>query len=142
MNIIIINGPNLNLLGKRETDIYGCESFLEYLKTLRERYATINIDYFQSNQEGEIIETLQHAGNSYSGVILNAAAYSHTSIAIADAVRHYRIPIIELHISNIYSRESFRHHSFISPHCKGAIAGFGLHSYTLATEALINHYTK
>lgn len=142
MNIIIINGPNLNLLGEREPEIYGSKTFLQYLKTLQELYAKTNIDYFQSNHEGEIIEKIQHASNSYSGIILNAAAYSHTSVAIADTVRYCLIPIIEVHISNIYSRESFRHYSFISPYCKGIIAGFGLYSYTLATEVLVKHYTK
>ena len=137
MKIIIINGPNLNLLGKREPEIYGCLTFEEYLKTLRENFKDIQIDYFQSNIEGEIISKIQETGFEYNGIILNAGAYTHTSIGIGDAVKAVTSPVVEVHISNTFSRETFRHQSFISPAAKGVIIGFGLKSYDLAIKSLI-----
>ena len=134
--IQIINGPNLNLLGKREPCVYGNQTFDEYLITLKETFPAIQIDYFQSNSEGEIVDKLQEVGFSYDGIILNAAAYTHTSIAIADAIRAITTPVIEVHISNIFKRESCRHHSYLSEVCKGCIIGFGLDSYRLEVEAL------
>ena len=135
MKIVIINGPNLNLLGKREPTVYGSTSFEEYLILLKEKYPTIKLSYFQSNIEGEIISKIQEVGFEYDGVILNAGAYTHTSIGIADAVKAITTPVIEVHISNTFSRESFRHQSYISPNAKGVIIGFGLKSYDLAIEA-------
>ena len=132
MNILIINGPNLNLLGKREPDIYGKQTFTEYLEKLRQKFREHHIDYFQSNYEGDIIEKLHKANDVYGGIILNAAAYTHTSIAIADAIAGISVPVVEVHISNIFKRESFRHKSYIAPYCKGSISGFGLDSYRLA----------
>lgn len=137
MKIIIINGPNLNLLGKRETSIYGKESFEEYLKKLKQSYKDVQIDYYQSNIEGELIDTIHKTGFLYDGIILNAGAYTHTSIAIADAIKAIHAPVIEVHLSNIFSREDFRHHSYIAPVVKGSISGFGLSSYRLALEAII-----
>ena len=134
--IIIINGPNLNLLGVRETSIYGDISFDNYFKELKEFYKTIELDYYQSNIEGEIINKIQEVGFSYDGIVLNAAAYTHTSVGIADAISAIQSPVIEVHISNIYSREEFRKHSLIAPYCKGSICGFGLESYRLAVESL------
>lgn len=136
MKILIINGPNLNLLGKRETKIYGNQSFDEYFNTLKEEYPEIELKYFQSNIEGEIINQIQE-GENYSGIILNAGAYTHTSIAIADAVSSIYTEVVEVHISNVYKRESFRHKSYISPVCKGSIVGFGLDVYRLAVESFI-----
>ena len=135
--IQIINGPNLNLLGKREPCVYGNQTFDEFLITLKETFPAIQIDYFQSNSEGEIIDKLQEVGFSYDGIILNAAAYTHTSIAIADAIRAITAPVIEVHISNTFKRESYRHHSYLSEVCKGCIIGFGLDSYRLAAEAFL-----
>jgi len=135
--LIIINGPNLNLLGKREPEIYGSETFEDYLKTLKAKYSNINIDYYQSNIEGELIDKLQDVGFSYDGIILNAAAYTHTSVGIGDAVKAIQTPVIEVHISNTFSREVFRHQSFISPNAHGIIIGFGLKSYDLAIENFI-----
>lgn len=137
--ILIINGPNLNLLGKRQTDIYGEISFEEYLTNLRDKYASIDIHYYQSNHEGALIDKIQAANSEFEGIILNAGAFSHTSIAIADAILAISIPIIEIHISNVFARETFRHHSFISPYCKGLIAGLGIHGYEFALESLINN---
>ena len=137
MKITIINGPNLNLLGRRETKIYGEQSFEDYLTELREAFPGIDIEYFQSNVEGEIVDKLQDAGFSADGIILNAAAYTHTSVAIGDAVVAIESPVIEVHISNVYARESYRHESRIGPHCKGVIAGFGLMGYRLALEAFL-----
>lgn len=137
MNILIINGPNLNLLGKREKSIYGEESFDDFLAGLRQRYASHQIDYFQSNIEGEIIDKIQEAGFSCDGIILNAGAYTHTSIAISDAMRAVPAPVIEVHISNIHAREEYRHKSMIAAAASGSIIGFGLDSYRLAIEALI-----
>lgn len=130
--IQIINGPNLNLLGKREPGVYGSQSFDEYLTTLKAIFPQMTIDYFQSNSEGELIDRIQEAGFSADGIVLNAGAYTHTSIAIADAIRAVQAPVIEVHISNVFSRESFRHHSYLSAVCKGSISGFGLDSYRLA----------
>lgn len=134
MQILILNGPNLNLTGERETKFYGTISFEEYLNDLSKKYPEINITYFQSNIEGEIINKIQEVNIKFDGVILNAGAYTHTSIAIGDAVKNMKIPVIEVHISNIFSRETFRHTSYISPYCAGVISGFGLNSYTLAME--------
>ncbi len=136
MKILIINGPNLNLLGVREKSIYGDQSFETYLEQLRKRYSTIDIEYFQSNGEGEIIDKLHEYGFSIDGIILNAGGYTHTSVAICDAIKAITTPVVEVHISNIYSREAFRHTSFIAPNAKGSIMGFGLDSYRLAIESL------
>ncbi len=137
MNVIIINGPNLNLLGKRETEIYGAQSFESYLRDLKQKYPTIRLDYYQSNIEGELINKIQEIGFSYDGIILNAAAYTHTSIGIGDAIKAITTPVIEVHISNTFSRETFRHQSFISPNAKGIIIGFGLKSYELALQSFM-----
>ncbi|MCG2610529.1 type II 3-dehydroquinate dehydratase [Flavobacterium sp. SM15] len=137
MKIIIINGPNLNLLGKREPEIYGNETFEDYFFLLKNKYATVDLHYFQSNIEGEIISKIQEIGFSYDGIILNAAAYTHTSIGIGDAVKAISTPVIEVHISNTFSRESFRHQSYISPNAKGVIIGFGLTSYELAIKSFL-----
>lgn len=137
MKIIIINGPNLNLLGKREPDVYGSETFETYLETLRDKFQTVSIDYYQSNIEGEIISKIQEVGFSYDGILLNAAAYTHTSIGIGDAVKAITTPVIEVHISNTFSRENFRHQSYISPNAKGIIIGFGLQSYELALQSFL-----
>jgi 3-dehydroquinate dehydratase-2 len=134
MKIQIINGPNLNLLGVREKSIYGDNSFESYLAQLRKQYADVDIEYFQSNKEGELIDKLHEIGFSYDGVILNAGAYTHTSIAIADAIAAITTPVIEVHISNVHKREAFRHHSMLAASCVGVIAGFGLNSYRLALE--------
>ncbi|MAB49062.1 MAG: type II 3-dehydroquinate dehydratase [Flavobacteriaceae bacterium] len=135
--LIIINGPNLNLLGKREPEIYGSQTFEDYLKVLQSKYSDIALDYFQSNIEGELIDKLQDVGFSYDGIILNAAAYTHTSVGIGDAVKAIETPVVEVHISNTFSREEFRHQSYISPNAKGIILGFGLKSYDLAIESFI-----
>ncbi|MDO4171310.1 MAG: type II 3-dehydroquinate dehydratase [Prevotellaceae bacterium] len=137
MKILIMNGPNLNLLGVREPGIYGSSSFESYLPKLRERYAGIELEYYQSNIEGEMINKLQEVGFTYDGVVLNAGAYTHTSVALHDCIRSLRCPVIEVHISNVHTREEFRHHSYLSPACKGVICGFGLDSYRLGVEALI-----
>ena len=135
--IIIINGPNLNLLGKREPEIYGSESFEAYFKSLKEEFPNLELDYYQSNIEGELIDKLHEVGFSYDGIILNAAAYTHTSVGIGDAVKGISTPVIEVHISNTYSREEFRHQSFISPNANGVILGFGLKSYALALQTFL-----
>ena len=135
MRVIIINGPNLNLLGKREPEVYGNETFEDYLTYLKEKFPNINLDYFQSNVEGELISKIQEVGFTYDGIILNAAAYTHTSIGIGDAVKAISSTVIEVHISNTFAREEFRHHSFISPNAKGVILGFGLNSYELALHS-------
>ena len=137
MKITIINGPNLNLLGTRETDIYGSQNFDSYLDSLKASFPNITFDYFQSNIEGEIINHI-HESKDCDGIILNAAAYTHTSVGIADAVKSKDSKVIEVHISNTYSREEFRHNSFLSPVVNGIIIGFGLDSYRLAIESLIN----
>ncbi|HOV83683.1 MAG TPA: type II 3-dehydroquinate dehydratase [Paludibacteraceae bacterium] len=136
-HIQIINGPNLNLLGVREPTIYGNMSFETYFQKLKAQFADIELEFYQSNCEGDIIDKLQQVSSSCDGIILNAGAYTHTSIAIADAIRSIAIPVIEVHISNVFQRENFRHHSFLSPVCKGCIIGFGLDSYRLAIEALL-----
>jgi 3-dehydroquinate dehydratase II len=137
MKIDIINGPNLNLLGKREPDKYGSEAFEDYLASLKVLYSEIEFSYFQSNVEGEIINELQKIGFSYDGIILNAGGYTHTSVAIADAIASVRTPVVEVHITNIAAREEFRHTSLIARSCAGSISGFGLDSYRLAVEAII-----
>ena len=136
--IIIINGPNLNLLGKRQPEIYGDINFEDFIAEQKDKFPTISITYFQSNIEGEIIDKLHQVGFDFDGIILNAAAYTHTSVGIGDAVASITSPVIEVHISNTYSREEFRHVSFISPHAKGVILGFGLKSYELALTSFIN----
>jgi 3-dehydroquinate dehydratase-2 len=137
MKLLILNGPNLNLLGKREPSIYGSETFEAYLKVLQAKYTDVELHYFQSNIEGELIDKLHEVGFSYTGVILNAAAYTHTSVGIGDAVKGIETPVIEVHISNVHAREAFRHQSFIAPNAKGVIAGFGLKSYDLAIESFL-----
>jgi 3-dehydroquinate dehydratase-2 len=137
MNIQIINGPNLNLLGVREKSIYGDSNFESYLTELQGRYPAIKITYYQSNVEGEIINKLHEVGFTYDGIILNAGAYTHTSVAIGDAIAGINTPVIEVHISNVYKREEFRHQSMLARNCKGVIAGFGLDSYRLAVESLV-----
>ena len=137
MKIVIINGPNLNLLGKREPGIYGSESFESYLPLLRERFPDVEIGYFQSNHEGELIDRMQEEGFDSDGIVLNAGAYTHTSVALHDCIRAIKVPVVEVHISNVHQREPFRHVSMISAACKGVICGFGLDSYRLAIEALI-----
>ena len=137
MNIIIINGPNINLLGKREPGIYGSQSFEDFYDGLVARYPQVTLSYFQSNIEGELIDKIQEVGFSYDGIILNAAAYTHTSIGIGDAVKAITTPVIEVHISNTYAREAFRHQSFISPNAKGIILGFGLKSYELGLQSFL-----
>ena len=138
MRIQIINGPNLNLLGVREPEIYGKRAWEDYLKELRNRYHDVRIDYFQSNLEGEIINMIQEVGFDRDGIVLNAGAYTHTSIAILDAIKSLSTPTVEVHISNVHQREEFRRHSVISPACMGVICGFGLDSYTLAVQAILN----
>lgn len=140
MKIQIINGPNLNLLGQREPGIYGTSSFDDYLATLRSRYADVEIDYYQSNIEGELINKMQEVGflgDVVDGIVLNAGAYTHTSVALQDCIRSLKCPVIEVHISNVHQREEFRHKSLISCACKGVICGFGLDSYRLAIEAIV-----
>ena len=137
MNILIINGPNLNLLGKREPEVYGSTTFEDYLIDLKKKFTDDTIDYFQSNIEGEIIDKLHDAGFSAGGIILNAGGYTHTSVAIGDAVKSIATPVIEVHISNTFARESFRHQSFISANAKGIVIGFGLQSYELGLLSLI-----
>jgi 3-dehydroquinate dehydratase-2 len=135
MKILIINGPNLNLLGTREPEVYGSESFESYFETLQNQFNTMQLSYYQSNIEGELISKLQEVGFTFDGIIINAGAYTHTSIGIADAIKAITTPVVEVHISNTFSRETFRHQSFISPHSKGVIIGFGLKSYELALQS-------
>ena len=137
MKIQIINGPNLNLLGVREKSIYGDSDFETYLGKLRAQYPALEISYYQSNVEGEIINKLHEIGFSAGGIVLNAGAYTHTSIAIADAIAAIKTPVIEVHISNVYKREDFRHHSMLAANCKGVIAGIGMNSYRLAIDSLL-----
>ena len=137
MKIIIINGPNLNLLGKREPEIYGANSFDDYFKVLQNKFSSIDLSYFQSNIEGEIIDKLHEVGFNYDGIILNAAAYTHTSVGIGDAVKAIETPVVEVHISNVHAREEFRHHSYIAANAKGVIVGFGLKGYELAIESFL-----
>ncbi|MDB4591320.1 3-dehydroquinate dehydratase [Flavobacteriaceae bacterium] len=136
-NFIIINGPNLNLLGKREPLIYGDQTFEDYFISLQKKYPLLNLSYFQSNIEGELIDKLQEVGFKVDGIILNAAAYTHTSVGIGDAVKGITVPVVEVHISNTFSREEFRHHSYISPNAKGIVLGFGLKSYELALKSFL-----
>lgn len=138
MKLIIINGPNLNLLGKREPEIYGFNTFEDYFSRLKTNFSAIDLEYFQSNIEGEIIDKLHEVGFEYDGIILNAGAYTHTSIGIGDAVKAIETPVVELHISNVHAREEFRHKSYISPNANGIIIGFGLQGYELAIQSFIN----
>jgi len=135
MKIIIINGPNLNLLGKREQDIYGRQSFEEYFAEVKKEFPHFSIDYFQSNVEGEIINKLHQASEQFDGIILNAGGYTHTSVAIADAVKAIDTPVVEVHISNIFAREEYRHISLIAPNASGSVIGFGMKSYALALQS-------
>ncbi|PKA99508.1 3-dehydroquinate dehydratase [Flavobacteriaceae bacterium MAR_2009_75] len=137
MKIIIINGPNLNLLGKREPEVYGDKTFEDYFTDLQFRFKEVQLEYFQSNIEGELIEKIQDVGFSYDGIVLNAAAYTHTSIGIGDAIKAVTTPVIEVHISNTHKREEFRHVSYISPVARGVILGFGLQSYDLAIQSFL-----
>ena len=139
MKILIINGPNLNLLGVREKGIYGDSSFESYYQTLKARYPQVEFDYFQSNHEGALIDEIHRQGFDVDGIVLNAGAYTHTSIAIADAIRAVKSPVVEVHISNVHARESFRHVSMIASACKGVICGLGLNSYRLALEDLLGY---
>ena len=142
MKIQIINGPNLNLLGKREPGIYGSEGFEGFLENLKSKYPALEIDYFQSNVEGELINKIHEVGFSFDGIIINAGAYTHTSVAISDAIAGIKTPVIEVHISNIYAREEYRHHSLMAKNCKGIITGFGLQSYELALLSFIDLVTR
>ena len=137
MKLIIINGPNLNLLGTREPEIYGSKSFQEYFKTLQGKFSTVSLTYYQSNIEGELIDKLHEVGFDFDGIILNAAAYTHTSLGIGDAVKAIKTPVVELHISNVHAREEYRHISYIAPHTKGDIFGFGLKGYDLAIQSFL-----
>ena len=138
MQYIIINGPNLNLLGRREPEIYGSDKFEDFLAKMQAEFPQITLDYFQSNHEGELVSKIQEVGFSYDGIILNAAAYTHTSVAIADAVAAVTTPVVEVHISNVFAREPFRHHSYVSPHAAGVIVGMGLDGYRYALQHLRN----
>jgi 3-dehydroquinate dehydratase-2 len=138
MKILIINGPNLNLLGKREPEVYGSMSFEEYFKKLELKFKKISLEYYQSNVEGELIDKIHEVGFEYDGIVINAGAYTHTSVALRDAISSIETSTIEVHISNTHQREEFRHHSYISPVCKGIILGFGLDSYRLAIESFLN----
>lgn len=133
--ILIINGPNLNLLGKREPEVYGTLTFEAYFETLKSKFSDFTLEYYQSNVEGLLIDKIHEVGFTFDGIIINAGAYTHTSIAIADAIRAVKTPVIEVHISNVYSREEFRHHSYLSAACKACVVGFGLDSYRLALES-------
>lgn len=137
MRIAILNGPNLNLLSTRQPEIYGSQTFEQYLEKLKAQYSEVEFTYFQSNVEGELVNAIQKMGAENDGIILNAAAYTHTSVAIGDAVAAVSVPVIEVHISNVQARESFRHHSYIAKHAAGVISGFGLEGYRLALESLI-----
>lgn len=137
MKIIIINGPNLNLLGKREPDVYGAETFEDYFSKVQFKFKDVELEYFQSNIEGELISKIQETGFTYDGIVLNAAAYTHTSVGIGDAVKAVKTPVVEVHISNTHKREEFRHVSYISAAASGVILGFGLKSYDLAIESFL-----
>ncbi len=139
MKILLLNGPNLNLLGTREPEIYGNQSFESYLESLRASFPDLQLDYFQSNHEGELLDKLHEAGFSADGIVFNAGALTHTSIALADAVAAISTPVIEVHISNVHQREPFRHHSFLSAHCVGSIVGLGLEGYRLAVMWFLNN---
>lgn len=136
--ILILNGPNLNLLGVREPGIYGTCSFDDYLPVLRSRFPELELHYYQSNVEGELINKMQEVGFTFDGIVLNAGAYTHTSVALLDCIRSLRCPVVEVHISNVHQREEFRHHSMISAGCKGVVCGFGLKGYELAIEGVSN----
>ena len=135
--IMIINGPNLNLLGVREKNIYGNQDFASFFEELKAKYTDVDLSYFQSNHEGEIIDKLHEIGFTYDGVVLNAGAYTHTSLAIGDAIAGITTPVVEVHISNVHKREAFRHHSYLAPSCTGVICGFGLQSYTLGIASFL-----
>jgi 3-dehydroquinate dehydratase-2 len=135
MKVLIINGPNLNLLGKREPQVYGSTTFEEYFQEVKAKFPAMDLSYYQSNIEGELIDKIHEVGFSYDGIVINAGAYTHTSVALRDAISGIETPVIEVHISNTHQREEFRHHSYISPVCKGVILGFGLDSYRLALES-------
>jgi len=137
MKILIINGPNLNLLGKREPEVYGSTTFEDYFGELKTKFKSLELEYYQSNVEGELIDKIHEVGFSYDGIVINAGAYTHTSVALRDAISGIETPVIEVHISNTHQREEFRHHSYISPVCKGVILGFGLDSYRLALESFL-----
>lgn len=137
MRILILNGPNLNLLGKREPEIYGHASFEEFFQALKDGFPQVSFDYFQGNVEGELINKLHECGFSHDGIVFNPGGYTHTSVALGDAVAAISTPVVEVHISNIFAREDFRHVSFIAPHCKGSISGFGLDGYRLAIQSLL-----
>lgn len=137
MKILIINGPNLNLLGKREPTIYGSLTFEAYFESLQKKFTTVELEYFQSNHEGALLDKLHEVGFSYHGIVMNAGAFTHTSVAIADAIKGIETPVVEVHISNVHQREEFRHKSYLSPVCKGVILGFGLKSYDLGIESFI-----
>ena len=142
MKILILNGPNLNLLGSREPDIYGKSDFQRFFNQLKEKFEQVELEYFQSNIEGEIIDKLQAADQDFDGIVLNAAGYTHTSVSIGDTVKAISTPVIEVHISNTSAREEFRHKSFIAPHAKGVILGFGLQSYELAVSSFLSTYDQ
>ncbi|MDF2517480.1 MAG: type 3-dehydroquinate dehydratase [Sphingobacterium sp.] len=135
--ILVLNGPNLNLLGVREKSIYGSQDFLSYFEELKKRFSAAHLEYFQSNSEGILIDKIHAVGFEYDGIVMNAGAYTHTSVAIGDAIAAVQTPVIEVHISNVHQREEFRHHSFLAKNCKGVICGFGLDSYRLGIEALL-----
>ena len=135
--ILVLNGPNLNLLGVREKSIYGNQDFLSYFEELKKRFSTVQLEYFQNNSEGILIDKIHEVGFEYDGIVMNAGAYTHTSIAIGDAIAAIQTPVIEVHISNVHQREEFRHHSFLAKNCRGVICGFGLDSYRLGIEALL-----
>lgn len=137
MKLLILNGPNLNLLGKREPEIYGTQTFEQYFELLKEKFPKVDLAYYQSNSEGALVDKIHEVGFSYDGIVMNAGAYTHTSVAIADAISGVTTPVIEVHISNVHNREAFRHKSFLSPVCKGVILGFGLQSYELAVQSFI-----
>lgn len=138
MKILILNGPNLNLLGVREPSVYGSSTFADYYEKLKAAYPSVEFDYYQSNIEGQLIDKIHEVGFSYDGIVLNAGAYTHTSVALLDAIKAVTTPVIEVHISNVHKREEFRHKSMISAGCMGVICGFGLNSYRLAVEAIVN----
>ncbi len=137
MKILILNGPNLNLLGKREPGIYGNQTFQEYFKVLQEKFPSLKLSYYQSNHEGDLVTKIQDADDEFDGVVLNAGAYTHTSVAIGDAIKAIQTPVVEVHISNTFARESFRHNSYISPNAKGVILGFGMDSYKLGLQSFL-----
>ena len=138
MKLLILNGPNLNLLGTRETSIYGNQTFADYFETLKSKFPKLELHYYQSNVEGELINKIHEVGFSFDGIIFNAGGYTHTSVALRDAIAGITTPVIEVHISNVFAREDFRHTSLIAPKCKGSISGFGMDSYRLAIESFMN----